>query len=75
MATLEERVAYLEGQTADHTGAISELRLDVRDLRTDMNRRFDSLESRLDTKFMWLIGVQFTSLIAAIAALLNGYLR
>jgi uncharacterized coiled-coil protein SlyX len=75
MATLEERVAYLEGQTADHTAAISELRLDVRDLRTDMNRRFDSLESRLDTKFMWLIGVQFTSLIAAIAALLNGYLR
>ena len=75
MATLEERVAYLEGQTSDHTAAISELRLDVRDLRTDMNRRFDSLDSRLDTKFMWLIGVQFTSLIAAIAALLNGYLR
>jgi hypothetical protein len=91
MATLEERVAYLEGQTADHAVASSELRLDVRDFRGEMNRRFDHLESRFesrfdnldsrfdtiqarfDTKFMWLIGFQFTAIITAIAALLNGY--
>jgi uncharacterized coiled-coil protein SlyX len=78
MATLEERVAYLEGQTADHTSAISELKLDVRELRTEMNRRFDHAKSRfdhIDTKFMWLVRFQFTTLIAAIASLLNGYFR
>jgi uncharacterized coiled-coil protein SlyX len=82
MPTLEERVAYLEGRGEEHAAAIREVRLDVRelraemrDLRADMNRRFDRLESRFDTKFMWLIGVQFTSLFAAIAALLNGYFR
>lgn len=30
MATLEERVAYLEGRGEEHTAAIAEVRLDVR---------------------------------------------
>ena len=78
MVTVEERVAYLEGRGEEHAGAIIDMRLhvrdlrgDVRDLRADMNRRFD----HIDTKFMWLIGFQFTTLVAAIAALLNGYFR
>lgn len=93
MATLEERVAYLEGQTAEHTSAISEVRLDVRDLRAEMNRRFDHidgklegkfdhldnrfdrLETRFDTRFTWMIGFQFATLMAVIAALLNVYFR
>jgi hypothetical protein len=85
MGALEERVAYLEGRGEEHAAAIGEvradvgdLRADVRDLRADMNRRLDHIEQRFDhtnTKFMWLIGFQFTTLIAAIAALLNGYFR
>ena len=78
MRTLEERVAYLEGRGEEHAAAIAEVRPDVRDLRgevrdlrAEMNRRFD----HMDTKFNWLIGFQFTTLIAAIAALLNGYFR
>jgi len=54
MATLEERVAYLEGRSEEHGSAISELRLDVRDLRAEMNRRFDQVDRRfelLDSKF------------------------
>jgi len=69
MGTLEERVAYLEGRGEEHAASLGEVRADIRDLRTEMNRRFD----QMDTKFTWLIGVQFTTLIAAIAALLNGY--
>ena len=63
----------------------TELRLDVRDLRTDMNRRFDHVDARfvqldarfaqVDTKFGWLIGFQFATLMAVIAALLNVYFR
>ena len=36
MATLEERVAYLEGRGEDHAGAMGELRMDMRDLRGEM---------------------------------------
>jgi hypothetical protein len=78
MGALEERVAYLEGRGEEHAAAIGEVRADIRDLRADMNRRFDHIEQRFDhtdTKFMWLIGFQFTTLIAAIAALMNGYFR
>ena len=69
MGSLEERVAYLEGRGEEHAASLGEVPADILDLRTEMNRRFD----QMDTKFTWLIGVQFTTLIAAIAALLNGY--
>ena len=85
MASLEERVAYLEGMTAEHTSAISELRLDVRDLRTEMNRRFDQVDARfahfdakfgqMDLRFAWLIAFQFATFMTIIAALLNVYFR
>ena len=89
MASLEERVAYLEGMTAEHTSAISELRLDVRDLRTEMNRRFDQVDARfagmdakfdlrfsqMDVRFAWLIGFQFATFMTIIAAFLNVYIR
>ena len=85
MASLEERVAYLEGQTAEHTSAISELRLDIRDLRAEMSRRFDQVAARfahfdakfgqMDMRFAWLIGIQFATFMTIIAALLNVYLR
>lgn len=85
MGTVEERVAYLEGQTGEQTLVMSELRLDVRDVRTEMrdlrgemrdltgemNRRFD----KVDERFAWLIGFQFATFMAIIAALLNVYFR
>jgi hypothetical protein len=45
-------------------------RLDAR-----FDSKFERLEARFDKKFFWLIGFQFTTLIAVIAALLNGYFR
>ena len=78
MATLEERVAFLEGRGEEHAAAITEVRLDVRELRAEtrelrgeMNRRFD----QVDAKFTWLIGFQFATLMAVIAALLNVHFR
>jgi len=92
MATVEERVAYLEGRGEEHAAAIGEVRTDIRDVRTDIrdvrtdlrdfrvevNRRFDHVDVRfaqIDAKFMWMIGFQFATLMAVIAALLNVYLR
>jgi len=78
MATLEERLAYLEGRGEEHAAAIAEVRLDVRDVRaemrdfrSEMNRRFD----QVDAKFTWTIGFQFATLLAVIGALLNVYFR
>jgi len=92
MGTVEERVAYLEGQTGEQTSVLSELRLNVRDvrgemhdlrgemqdlrgemrdIRGEMNRRFD----KVDERFGWLIGFQFATFMAIIAALLNVYFR
>src|SRR5262245_20814066 len=44
-------------------------------LEARFDSKFERLETRFDTKFFWLIGLQFTTLIAVITALLNGYFR
>jgi hypothetical protein len=62
----------------EHASAISELHVDIRDLRADMHRRFDQVDRRfdqVDAKFTWMIGFQFATLLALIGALLNVYLR
>ena len=64
MATLEERVAYLEGRGEEHADAIGEVRADIRDLRADVrdlrvdvnqfrgdiHQRFDRLEGKFDSR-------------------------
>ena len=40
-----------------------------------MEPRFERLETRVDTRFMWLIGFQSATFMAVIAALLNGVFR
>ena len=51
MPTLEERVAYLEGRLEDHAGTVGDLRNDVRDLREQMDRRFEDLDQKMDRRF------------------------
>jgi predicted nuclease with TOPRIM domain len=48
-------------------------RIDGRFDRVD--GRFERLETRFDTRFMWLVGLQFATFMAIIATLLNGYFR
>ena len=71
MRSVEQRVADLEGRGEEYATGIIELRHDVRDLRADVGRRFDSLDAR----FTWMIGVQFATMLAVIGALLNAYFR
>jgi hypothetical protein len=54
MPTLEERVAYLEGRGEEHAAAITEMRLDVRELRAEMIRRFEQVDrgfEQIDRRF------------------------
>jgi hypothetical protein len=85
MATVEERVAFLEGRSQEHATAIGDVRADIRELRGEMTRRFDQIDGRftridnkfihMDNKFTWVIGLQFALLLAFIAALLDTSLR
>jgi hypothetical protein len=68
MASLDERVAYLEGRMEDHTALMTDIRgemrdlradmrAEMRDLRTEMDRRFDRIDRKTDRQFMWLVGM------------------
>ena len=101
VATLEERVAFLEGRVAEHSRGVDGIRdalvhleermdrrfegvdarfqsLDVRldgmerrldGLDTKMERRFAGIEDKLSRSFVWLVGIQVTTLAAMVTAL------
>jgi hypothetical protein len=83
MATLEERVAYIEGQVSEQAHALVEVREAVRSLEHRMDARFEAIDRRFDTvdrridvldekvsrQFIWLAGLQVTTLVATVGAL------
>ncbi len=90
VASVEERVAYLEGQVSDQAHTLVEMREAIRGLehRVDarfeaidrrfeaIDRRFDTIERRIDVldekvsrQFVWLVGLQVTTLVATVGAL------
>jgi uncharacterized coiled-coil protein SlyX len=89
MQSLEERVAYLEGQVNEQSHALLEVRDTVRHLERRLESRFDAVEQRIEARFtsmdhrvaaledkvsrqfVWLIGVQVTTFVAIVAALLS----
>ena len=96
MPTLEERVAYLEGQVSEHSHTLIEIRDSIRQLEhridgrfAQVDTRFDQLERRFEARFdahdrrfevmdekmarhfTWLVGIQVTTLIAIVGALLT----
>lgn len=88
MPTLEERVAYLEGQVSEHSHTLIEIRDSIRHLeqrfdarfeqldrrfeaRGDaVDRRFEALDDKISRHFTWLVGIQVTTLVAIVGALL-----
>lgn len=113
MATLEERVAFLEGRVGEHSQMLEGIRGAIVNLEQRMDRRFeavdrrfeslehrlaafeqkvdqrfaaidqrfvqvdqkldqrtDALDAKMSRQFIWLVGVQVTTLVAIVAALL-----
>jgi uncharacterized coiled-coil protein SlyX len=66
LATVEERVAYLEGQMSEQSHAL----LEVRDAIRDLDRRIDTFDDKLSRQFFWLVGIQVTTLVAIVGSLL-----
>ena len=91
MQSIEERVAFLEGQVSKQSHALLgvkdavhslEQRMDSRfegvdrrfeavDRRFDtVDRRIDALDDKVSRQFVWLVGIQVTTLVSIVAALL-----
>jgi len=75
--TLEERVAYLEGQVSEHTNTMLDIRESVRQLERRMearfdvvDRRFEGMDDKISRQFTWVVGIQVTTLVAILGALL-----
>ena len=84
MASFEDRVATLEGQSDHHGRAIDALRIDIAqlrgematrrdlaELRGDMNRRFELIDSKIDRLFIWTVGLLMTGFFVIIGALVG----
>jgi uncharacterized coiled-coil protein SlyX len=77
VATLEERVAFLEGQVSEHSQTLVDIRDSVRQierrfdaLEDKFERRFEGLDEKVSRQFVWLVGIQVTTLVAIVSALL-----
>jgi uncharacterized coiled-coil protein SlyX len=73
---MEKRITVLEVLVQQHTKAIDRLDRSITELRSDMDRRFSEVNrtqqdfrADVDRKFVWVIGMQFTSLIAVLGAI------
>ncbi|HIE09877.1 MAG TPA: hypothetical protein EYP65_08525 [Armatimonadetes bacterium] len=67
-ASVEARLARLEG-------AVAQMDKRVSDLREDMNRRFDKMEAEIREvrgRFWWVIGILVTMWVSIIIAVLLG---
>jgi len=81
MTTLDDRVAFLEGQMAEQTHAFVairetmagfERRFDRLDQRVDrLEQRIDRLDDKMSRQFLWIVGIQITTLVAVVGAVLS----
>jgi len=58
---VNERINYLEGQMNER----------MNHLEAQMNERITNLERKVDTYFRWMVGFQFTILLAIVSLLLR----
>jgi hypothetical protein len=65
MPAVEERIAHLEGQVTE----ISQVLVDLRTALRHLELRFDVLEDQMSRQFMWIVGIQMTTLLAIITML------
>jgi hypothetical protein len=82
--TVDERIAFLEGRVVEHSQRLDDIREAIVHLEHRMDRRFemvdqrflgldqriDTLDGKLSRQFMWIVGVQVTTLVAIVAALM-----
>jgi len=82
-ASLEERVAYLEGKVEEHSRGCAQLREDIHQIRQhilhidqkidrfrdELSGRIDALDQKFSRWFAWLAGILITALLAQLSLL------
>jgi hypothetical protein len=88
MPVVEERVAYLEGQAQQLPaifasireeftairGEFSAVRAEMARMGDRLDSRMDRMEDRMNRQFMWTVGIQVTTLVAVVTALISALL-
>jgi hypothetical protein len=67
MLTQEQRVRQLETDVQEHSSALATMTLSC----DRLDRQFERLEERMSRQFIWLVGIQITTLVAVVAALVS----
>ena len=70
LSRLEGKVEELSKRMDDFKSDINALRNEVIATRNEMNNRIDGLDKKLDSRFLWLLGIQVTTWITIILAIL-----
>lgn len=75
---LDARVARVEGHVSELSLRLTGVEDAIRHLeqRTDarfdaVDRRFEALDEKMSRQFTWLVGIQITTLVAIVAALIS----
>jgi hypothetical protein len=69
MPRLEQRVSHVEGQVSELSLRLSGVEAAIRHLEQRTDARFDALDAKMSRQFMWLVGIQVTTLVAVVTAL------
>ena len=67
MVRVEERVARVEGQVNELSERLSGVEAAIR----HFEQRFDQLDAKVSNQFVWIVGIQITTIVAIVAALIS----
>lgn len=54
---------------------LSEFRKDIRELRSEFRNDFRDLDNKIDNRFMWMLSIQFGTLLTVIGTILTIFLK
>lgn len=69
MRGVQERVAHVEGQVSELSQRLTTVEAAIHHLEQRMDARFETLDGKMSRQFMWLVGIQVTTLAAIMTTL------
>lgn len=69
MRGVQERVAHVEGQVNELSQRLTTVEAAIHHLEQRMDARFETLDGKMSRQFMWLVGIQVTTLAAIMTTL------
>ena len=70
ISRFEGKVEELSKRMDDFKSDINSLRREVIATRNEMNNRMDGLDKKLDSRFLWLLGIQVTMWVTIILTII-----